>query len=194
MAIKKYDWIELKKDWLISDDKTVKAFCKRKGLPDPSENSFIAEKTKGWITLKDEVKQKALEEFGKQSAEKMLMDTKEVRMKQAQIARDVIEKATAYLLDTASKIKNVEEARKLLETGIKVQRDALGISDRIGQDQGLTQINIYASKFGDLVDGQDEQGLTRLIEAVRSARRTRTPISGEQVIRETGSGVEQEAQ
>lgn len=181
MGIQKYNWDELKKEFLISNDLTVRAFCSRRGLPNPSKNSYIGKKVSGWSREKKKVKEKSLEDFAKLSTEKMLTDTKAIRIKQAKIARDVIQKSIDYLREKSSEIKSVETARKLLETGIKIERDALGISDKVGKDQSLTQINVYMSKFGKIFEEADGEGIIKLLGAVEDARRQRSPDTGEQV-------------
>jgi hypothetical protein len=176
MAVAKYNWEALKADYLSSHDPTLKAFCKRKGLPDPSKNSFIAKMVSGWAGEKEDVKKRALELFVEQAAEELLLDTKSVRLDHARLAAEVIKKAMEYLRSEMAEIKSVEQARKLLETGVKIQQDALGLKDNVGKDQKLTQINIMTSRFG--IEDADEAELLSIIGAVR-ARRERVVDIGE---------------
>lgn len=192
MPTPKYNWDALKKEYLISNDLTVRAFCERKGLPNPTKNSYIAKRTTGWAGQKKKVKEKALEDYAKTAADEMLADTKKVRIEQAKIAGDVILKAITYLKGEGAKIKSVETARKLLETGIKIQREALGISDKVSKDQGLTQINVYMSKFGKIFEESDEEGIIKLLETIGNIRRQRSPSNGEQIEGVVGHEVDEE--
>lgn len=178
MAVKKYDWDQLKADFMLSQDSTLKSFCIRRGLGDPSINSHVARMTSGWAGEKDEVKAEATQRFIAMASDEMMMDTKEVRLEHAKIARDVVLKAAKYLSDEGNSITNVEQARKLLETGVKIQREAIGLSSNPGKDSKLTQINIDLSRFG--IEDADEEELLGIIRAIKSTRRKLTDSLGEQ--------------
>lgn len=168
MPAPKYDWKALKGEFMLSNDATLRGFCIRKGLGAPSDNSFIAKMTSGWATEKENVKKQAMEKYVEQAADELLMDTKSVRLEHAKLAAEVIKKAMEYLRKEGSEIKSVEQARKLLETGTKIQQEALGLKDNIGKDQKLTQINIHMSKFG--LEDADEEELLGIIGAIRARR------------------------
>jgi len=187
MPAPKYNWDKLKAEYMVSHDITLKAFCIRKGLGAPSKNSYIARKTAGWASEKEEVQKKAMDKYVKQAADELLMDTKSVRLEHAKLAAEVIKKAMEYIRSEAAEIKSVEQARKLLETGIKVQQTALGIKDSPGKDQKLTQVNIYASKYG--LEEADEEELIEIIGAIGDARRERLASSGKSSKEESGSEV-----
>lgn len=171
MSTPKYNWDLLKREFLISNDTTIKGFCERKKMPIPTSNSYVARKTSGWAGEKKNFKEKALKKYIKSAEDEALADTKKIRLKQAKIADDVIQKAVDYLKKDSTKINSVEQARKLLDTGIKIERDALGISNKVGKDQNLTQINLYVSKFGKIFEDADEQETRELLKAVGVARR-----------------------
>lgn len=176
MATPKYDWKALKSEFMTSHDQTIKAFCLRKGITDPAKNSYVSRMVAGWAAEKEGILAEATERFIKQAADELLLDTKSVRLEHAKLAAEVIKKAMEFLREDAAKITSVEQARKLLETGIKIQQEALGLKENIGKDQKLTQINIHMSKFG--IEDADEEELLGLIGAIR-ARRERLTTIGE---------------
>ena len=181
MGVSKYDWDTLKREYMVSDDLSVAAFCRSKNLPAPRTNSYTAKKVAGWTREKKKLKQKAFDDYKKMSTDEAVFDNKAIRLKQAKIATEIIHKSTQFLKQKATKIKSVDAARKLLETGIKIQRDALGLSDKVNKDKGLTQINVYMSKFGKLFKDIDEQGTTELLKAIKNIRRERTTSDRKQI-------------
>lgn len=186
----KYDWKALKSEFLVSNDQTVKGFCIRKGLSDPSTNAFIAKMVTGWAGEKKEIGEKAMEKYAQQVSEGMFEDLKSVRLKIAKIGVDLQEKGLKALIDL--KPKTSEDARKLIETGVKIQQQALGITDKVVQDNQQT-VNIIVSKFEDLLQGEDEKGLLELLGTIRRKRldSSRKPLEAEdgQPVGGEGEGV-----
>ena len=178
-APSKYNWLDLKKEYLVSNDVSVVAFCKRKDLPAPSENNYVAKMTSGWSGDKENVQKRALQIYAEQVSEDMLTDTKAIRLEQAKAARLAAKKAIHFILDKANAIKSIEEARKLYETTTKIQNAALGISEKLGAEKNLTQINIIDSKFGNLLEEGNVEEIVGLLGAVRTARREHSNPVGE---------------
>ena len=67
----KYNWIELEKEYLTGDSKSVSAFLKEKGIPN---NGSTRNKTKGWNEKKrqkqDKTKTKTIEKIIEKQSEK----------------------------------------------------------------------------------------------------------------------------
>lgn len=174
MPVPKYDWIELKKEFLASNDSSVRQFCRRKGLQEPSKNSYIANRTAGWQAEKERIRSRALEIYAEKVSEDMFTDVKALRLEQAKAARLASKKAAEYILNESSKIKSVDEARKLFESAAKIQNTALGVGDRKSGDQrNLTQINIVNNTFSELLEEGNEEEIISLLSAVRNTREAR---------------------
>lgn len=66
---KKYDWIALKQEFLVSEYDDVAPFIRQRIGQDTANNKWVAEKTKWWWEekkqIQEEAKQKALEDFKK---------------------------------------------------------------------------------------------------------------------------------
>lgn len=180
MPVPKYDWDKLKAQWLASPHKVLDSFLKDVGLVARSSNHYIADKTAGWITEKKKIEELAIQEYGKQTGDILLFDTKDLRRDHLEKAKQLLKKAIDFLMSDAAEIKDVETARKLVETAVKMQRDASGLNDKRGKDDLNVTVNNYSSKFNDLLEGADEEGLLRILDTIKRLRRANPNVLGEQ--------------
>lgn len=187
---RKYDWIKLEKEFMKGDYKTVAEFIEDKGLPKRSSNSYIAVKTTGWADKKRERRRKALEKATERSIQEEFSDIEERRARQARIARWMQVKGVEDLKGQES--RSVDEARKLIATGLKEERAILGMeSSRGGGPKVATQVNINLPKtrFDERLEEADYDELVEFIAEIKRAKQGRT----EQPVREGVSVGSEEA-
>lgn len=162
--IKKYDWPALKEEYLEGEIKEVSVFLRSKGFQRPT--SWLKQ-TQGWRTEKDEIKQKAIEKSKQKLINGEAHDLNEVRDRQARLARFMQLKGTAAIKTLEP--KDIEEARKLIVSGIEAERKALGMD--VARPTSLTQINIGPkTNLDKLLEGMNYEGILRLIAELRQHR------------------------
>ncbi len=106
--------------------------------------------------------------------ERIKRDRKRIRNKQAKIAKKMLKMGAEALKEF--KPKNIEEARKLISTALTHQRAILTMDQEGGAASKLTQVNNFnlpKTRFDELLDEQDAEGLIKLIGAVRRERARR---------------------
>ena len=168
----KYDWPKLKIEFLRGEWLTARAFLHDKKISNGPVSSF---ETKGWAEEKKMMSIKALKIATEEILEENVNEEKKVRERQAKLGRALQLKGFKALehLDP----KTVEDARKLIQTGLIQERDALGISGdkKGGGPNSLTQVNINLpkTKLDGLIDGLDSEGILKLIAELRRQRKLR---------------------
>ncbi|MCG3204064.1 MAG: hypothetical protein KCHDKBKB_00767 [Elusimicrobia bacterium] len=178
---KTHDWPALKKEFLASEYDTVSDYLKFKGMRPVS----WLNQTTGWRAEKDEIKKKALERSKQHLINGEAHDLNEVRDRQARLARFMQLKGTASLKTLNP--KDVEEARKLIVSGMETERKALGMD--AARPTSLTQINIGPkTNLDKLLEGMDYEGILKLIAELREHR---AGIIGEATVVNGSSKVEE---
>ncbi len=167
----RYDWHKLKLEFFEGPWKTLKDFREFKKMPGYVQSPYITKKMKGWSKEKESLMDKALGRATDQILEESSQDLAKVKVRQARIARWVAMKGAAALKNLEP--KNVEEARKLLLTGLEQERKALGIGKR--SPQSLTQVNVNLPKtrLDELLEGKSYEEILGLIAEVKRQRALR---------------------
>lgn len=168
---KEYNWSGLKIEFLKGKWLNVSSFLKDKGIPVGGSSIY---ETKGWREEKKVLSKKVLEIATGEILEENVNDEKQVRTRQAGISRHMQLKGMEALRTMAP--ANIEEARKLIQTGLIQERDALGISEsKKGGATNLTQVNVNLpkTKLDQLIDGLNAEGILKLIAELRRQRELR---------------------
>lgn len=169
-------WKDLKLEFLKGPWVSVEDFARDKGDDFPELSKTIKLKTIGW-----EVEKKALAPIVLEKASLSLIEAKakqlqRVQQRHVKLAKLMQNKGQEALGEL--EVTDIEQARKLLLTGMEQERAALKIGEKGGGSQNLTQVNVNLSKtkFDEILDGQDLEGLLELIANIRreKARRAGT--------------------
>ena len=184
----RYNWPVLKLEFMRGSWMTTAQYRRDKKFPPDEKSDYMTIKMRGWTTEK----QKLIAEAAKNATGDLLAikteEFKKMRERQVKLAQMMQLKGAEGLQDL--KPEDVEQARKLLLSGLQEERAALGVNEK-GGSQNLTQVNVNLPKtsFDKIIDGQDYEGILRLIANVRRERTRR--IGGGVVIEgetETESG------
>lgn len=177
MSRSKYDWAALKIEFLKGKWLNVAEFIRDKNM---SLNSLQAYETKGWAEEKKQLARKSMEIATQHIVEEDINNEKNVRERQAKLARGLQLKGIKALEEMEP--RSIEDARKLIQTGLIQERDALGISEgKKGGVTSLTQVNVSLpkTKLDQLLDGLDAEGILKLIAELRRQRKLRAgAVSG----------------
>ena len=174
MSKRKYDWVELKKEFMTGDYKSVNEFLRVQNLPPTIHSGGMRRYTKGWAAEKKKKRERALERATQRSLDNQFGDMGEVKEKQARIAHFLQTKGMKELEDLSS--ESVDEARRLVLTGMKQERAIFGIGEEGRQasprGQQLTQVNINLppTRFDDMIEEMDYEQLVRFIAELKRVR------------------------
>ena len=157
------NWIKLKRDFLEGDYVTLIEFLKKKGIPYDANHK--PKQVSGWMGEKQKLESKALLAAKDSIVQGGKVDITKIRLRQQRISRFMQLKGETALED--SKVKDVEEARKLVVSGMEQERRALGMEG--GGKQSLTQINIEAPKtnLDRLIEKLNYEGILELIAELK---------------------------
>lgn len=161
----KYDWVYLKNQFVTGNCLTVSDFFRDNKLKDNSRNRLH---TKGWIVERKEYQHDLFLKTKEQIAENEV----DIRIRQLEIVREMQTKGSEELEKLP--VRNVEDARKLLVSGMEQERAILGMKE--GVDPNLTQVNVNLPKtrLDEYIEGQDLEGLLNLITEIRKEKKRRS--------------------
>lgn len=181
MFEKKYDYDQMQQEYINGSWATINDYLDDKGYP---KSNYLKTKMKGW----DE------EKYRQQKSNVMAMENKDIGKivpsssrvelannprilseRQAKLGR-LLQHRGLRTLETIEP-ETADEARKLIETGINIERKALGLDIQANKTPGsLTQVNVNLpkTKFDDMLDKLDYEGLIKLLANIRRERSRRT--------------------
>lgn len=162
-----YDWINLKAEFISGDWLSIKDFFKEKGIPIAN---YV--KTKGWLEARKGSKEKALEISTEKLIQSDISNIMDMRDRQARLARYMQLKGAEKLKELD--VTNIDEARRLIATGMKEERVSLGAETGKGN---MTQININTgpkTNLDRLVEGANYEELLGLIAELKRERARRS--------------------
>ena len=174
MAVRKYDWDKLKMEFLAGDFFSVSEFLRSKNMPTAETAGSMQRATAGWTEEKRRLKQQSVERSAKRMFLGEYEQLEEVRLRQARLAR--------YLqIKGASKLKTLEpqtvdEARRLIVSGIEQERKSLETDRAQGRPSSLTQVNIGTvnTTFDKMVENLNYEQLLEFIAELKRERIGRT--------------------
>jgi len=138
-GVRKYNWEKLKAEFLSGEWLTIRSFLKDKGMP-----IVYYPQTVGWVKEKKKFQKEALMASTQQILKEDITNLTNVRLRQARLARFLQLKGLAKLKEMSP--ETVDDARKLVVSGLQEERRALGIEYTGKGGQNLTQINIKLPK------------------------------------------------
>lgn len=167
----KHDWIRLKNEFVTGKWPTVSAFFQAQNIVDNSRNRL---NSRGWL----ESRRLYWEEIAQRSKEKLVESEADIRLRQSALARQLQLKGLKELQNLP--VEDVDSARKLVVSGMEQERISLGITEK-EDTQNLTQVNVNLprTKFDEIIEGLDFEGLLRLLAEVRRERVRRKRLSEE---------------
>ena len=168
MATKgKWNWQNLKREYLTGDWLTVKSFLEFKHIPTTNFNQ-----TAGWASEKRSLQDRITEEAKDKMISQSVDDITAVRNRQARLARFLQAKAAKQIKKLP--IETIDEARRMIIAGMKEERKALGIGEK-AYPRGLTQINIELpnTNLDKLLKESDYEGVLKLLAEVKRERTSR---------------------
>ena len=181
--VPRYDWSALKLEFFKGSWLTVADFRRAKGFPGDKENPYMSKQMKGWALEKKEWMQGMVKRATNEIAEEQIEDIKTVRARQARLARWMYLKGAEKLKDLDP--EDADQARRLIETGMKQEREALGVGKK-GGGQNLTQINVNLpeTQIDEMLKGAS---YVEILKFIAEVKRRRIAASGEPTIIE-GTG------
>jgi len=170
----RYNWTALKMEFMRGPWETLADFFRFKRM---KTTVHIFRKTKGWSKEKRAIVIQAGEKATGDLVEEKADDIREIQKRHARLARWMQLKGGESLktLNPSS----VDEARKLLLSGISEERIALGMVSGRGGATNLTQVNVNLPKtnLDKILDGTDAAGLLKLITDIKRQRAQRIGAS-----------------
>ena len=165
--VKRYDWVNLKKEFFKGDYVSVSGFLKEKGIPDSVWNR---KKTKGWTAQKEQYRQDALERGLEKSVDEIGLSIADTRRKQANLARFMQLKGEAALQGIDPDIVGVDDARKLVVAGMREERTALGMDSVKSPHLTQVNINLPPTKFDNFIEGASYEDLIQFLADIKRER------------------------
>jgi hypothetical protein len=168
--IRKYNWLELRQEYIHGEWKNLNDFLKDKGMPAYYRNN---KHMAGLATEKKDYVKNVIEQAAEKSLEEDIKDATKVRLRQARLARFMQLRGAEALKDPSLKIQSAEDARKLLTSGLEQERKALGIDGGGDKPNSLTQININAgpkTQLDRMLEGASYEDILGLIAELKRAR------------------------
>lgn len=167
---KKYDWPEIRKEFVRGNYLSIPQFLEEKGMPAfYSTNKNLG----GVVKERDEYRRKVLAKANEKAIEEDADDLVKVQKRQARLARYMQLKAAEAMHDPSLKVHSVEEARKLLTSGLEQERKALGLDHNGDKPNSLTQININTgpkTQLDRLLESASYEDTLRLIAELKRGR------------------------
>jgi hypothetical protein len=167
-GVSKYNWTELKIEYFSGPWVSVTSFLAEKKIPLVNNKQTV-----GWVGEKEQIMKRALQLATERIVAEDVNDEMVVRRRQAALARKTQLKGIMGL--EKHEPRTADEARKVLQTGLIQERDALGINiSPKGGGPNLTQVNINfpKTKLDKILDGTDAEGVLRLLAEVKRRKAT----------------------
>lgn len=174
------DLKKLRDEFIGGNWNTMTAFLEEKGLP----KYYLNNKTLSGAVTEKKRRQENIEKLA--LSKQMAIEADEImkaRLRQSRIARYLQLRGSEALKDPNLKVSTVDEARKLVVSGLEQERKAMGM-DREDGGKKLTQININTgpkTNLDRLIENADYEELLGLIAELKRlrARRSISEASGD---------------
>lgn len=154
----KYNWLQLKSEFLQGNWMTISDFLRNKGIANNSRNPV---NTTGWRQAKKEIENKIIS----RAQDEYVVSESEIRIRQQQTALQMQRRALQELQDV--ELESSEDVRRLLVSGLEQERSAVGITSK---DVNLTQVNITSPKTN-LDKMIEEMSYFELLELIGELKR-----------------------
>lgn len=154
---RKYDWLKLKQEFVSGNWLTVADFFRDKSIP---SNSRTRTNTKGWQGARAEY----LKQVISQAQQKAVESEVDIRLRQQKEAKLLQKKGLEKLSEL--EITNIEEARRMITSGLEQERLALGLDNKVT----ATQVNINQpgkTRFDELIEKANYEELLQMIAELK---------------------------
>lgn len=161
----RYDWIKLKNQFISGDLVTVADFFRAKKIKNNSRNRT---KAKSW---KDE-RLVYLSKINTRTQIKFIEVDSDIKLRHHLVAKRLQLKGLEGLSQLT--INSVDEARKMIVSGLQEERIALGLEDN-KSNQNMTQVNVNLprTRFDDLMESKSYEELLEFIAEVKKEKEHR---------------------
>lgn len=167
----KYDWIAIRKEFVRGDYLSIPDFLEKKQMPAFYKHNI---RLSGVVKERDEYRKSILAKANEKQLDDDADDVVKIRRRQARLARFMQLKAAEAMKDTSLKVTSVEEARKLLQSGLEQERKALGLDGGMDKPGSLTQININntgpKTQLDRLLESASYEDTLRIIAELKRGR------------------------
>lgn len=162
----KYDWVGLKDEFCRGRWLTIADFFRDKNI---TNNSRTRTNTAGWRQSKIDYQRKVIAKTQEMTAE----TEAQIRLRQQKVSLLLQSKGVEKMRDLS--VDSIDEARKLVESGMIQEREALGLNEK---DILSTQINVTTSitEFDRIVKGMSYEDILRLIAEVKHEKSRRLAV------------------
>lgn len=167
----KHDWNELKREYILSDCKSVKEFLTSKDI---SYNGNARKQTQGWadkrVTKKAEKSNKVIEKVIEKQAEKEATQIVNIKDIANQLALKIIESTSEldrHIARNKKKTKTIKYDYKVHKPSEEIIEEIEEITDYISivDRQGLKQLTSALKDLNDIIkDEDDEDDKTKKID------------------------------
>lgn len=159
---KKYNWEELKGEFIRGDILSVSEFLKKKKI---KRTGKVSEMTKGWAEEK-QAYDEATQQQANEEAQKQVVETEaQIRARQQKAAKFLQFKALNALKEQVP--ENAMESLRMLQVGLNEERDALDLNKK-PLIAGDVNIAVMHTRYGKMLQNLDydelKDVLTRLGE------------------------------
>ena len=163
-----FDWDKIKQEFLTGNWRSLKEFKRSKGIKDTTVLKF-----RGWVKEREIHQKQLVEDSAKKTLQKEIEAVSDIRLRQVRLSRFIQMKGAEKLRNAKTEEISIDDARKLVVTGMQEERKALGI-DESGSGNSFTQVNINGrTNFDKLIEGLDYEGLLQFIAKIKRERTRR---------------------
>jgi hypothetical protein len=163
---RKYNWEKLRAEFIAGEWLSIAQFFKDKKISISNQK-----RTVGWVDAKKKHQKEVFRNSSKQLMDGEIQNIVEIRNRQARLARFLQLKGMNAL--QAKDVQTVEDARKLVVSGMDEERRVVGMDG--AAKQSFTQINIGPkTNLDKLVEKMDYEELLGLIAQLKRERAGRS--------------------
>lgn len=168
----------LKTEFMQGPWETLEDFKRDTKSALPSKYNKYASKMVIWESEKKALTPIVLEKASLVLVDDKVKQLKKIKQRHIKLARLMQDKGREALEAVNAENINVDDARKILLTGLEQERTAIGLGEKGGTPTNLTQVNVNLpkTKFDEILNGQNFEELLEFIADIRreKARRAGT--------------------
>lgn len=157
---RKYDWLKLKQEFITGSWLTITDFFRDKDIP---SNSRARTNARGWQGARADY----LKQIVSQTQQRAVESEVDIRLRQQKEAKLLQKKGLEKLNEL--EITNIEEARRMITSGLEQERLALGLDNNVT----ATQVNITQpgkTRLDELVEKASYEELLQMIAELKQVK------------------------
>ena len=172
----KYDWVQLEKEYILSDYKSVSDFLRNKGI---NNNSYARNNTKGWKEKKrqntDKKVAKTIEKVTEKEAEKEAQQIVDIKSIANDLALNIIKansQLETYIIKNKKKTKKVKYDYKVSKPKEEetIENEEINTMQGIIDRQGLKMLTSALRDLNEIIGDNketDKETLEKLDEVLK---------------------------